>query len=436
VADGAGADADRDVVVDVVVIGAGVAGLAAADRLAGDGANVVVLEARDRIGGRVLTLRPSGLPVPIELGAEFVHGRVPETLGIADEAGLLLTATEGEHWRAQLGVREPVGDSWEPLDRVLSQLDAARDPDQSLDAFLASAHVDPRAAADARLYVQGYDAADPTKVGERWLALTEAAAERDGADHQFRVVSGYDRVPQWLARRLGNGAIRLSSPVQHIHWTPDLVTVSVTDGTTVQARSAIIAVPLAVLAADDGIAFDPPLGAEKRAAMDGMATGSVVRLVVRFREAFWEGLGFDRLSFLHTADPTIPIWWTSYPLRTPLLVGWVGGPRASALAATDAATLADRALHGLATQVGLDPHEMDGLVVEHWSHDWEHDPYARGAYSYGLVNAIDAPLALAAPLGPLFFAGEATDAEGRSGTVHGAIASGRRAADAVLGALR
>lgn len=421
---------------DVVIIGAGVAGLAAADRLVGDGATVVVLEARDRIGGRVLTLRPNGLPAPIELGAEFVHGQVPETLGIADEAGLLLVATGGEHWRAQPGVREPAGDAWEPLDHVLSQLDAERDPDQSFDAFLAAAHVDPRAAADARQYVQGYDAADPAKVGERWLALTEAAAERDGADHQFRVVSGYDRVPRWLARRLGDGALRLSSPVERIAWTKDRVTVSVTDGTTVQARTAIVAVPLAVLAADHGIVFDPPLGAEKRAAMDGMATGSVVRLVVQFREPFWEQLGFDRLGFLHTSDPTIPIWWTSYPLRTPVLVGWVGGPRASALAAGDATGIADRALHGLATQVGLEPRAMDGLVVEHWSHDWEHDPYARGAYSYGLVNAIDAPLALAAPLGPLFFAGEATDAEGRSGTVHGAIASGRRAADEVLAALR
>jgi monoamine oxidase len=431
-------------VADVVVVGAGVAGLAAADRLAGDGASVVVLEARDRIGGRVLTIRPPDVPIPIELGAEFVHGRVPETLGVADEAALLLTAVEGEHWRAQPGKREPAGDAWEPLGRVLEQLDVTRMPDQSFDAFLAAAHVDPRAAADARQYVQGFDAADPAKVSERWLALTEAAAERDGADHQYRVVSGYDRVPAWLARRLandgangpGNSALRLSSPVQRIAWRRDGVTVSVSDGTTVDARATIVAVPLAVLAADDGIVFDPPLDADKRAAMRGIATGSVVRIVVRFREAFWDDMGFNRLGFLHTADPAIPVWWTSYPLRTSLLVGWVGGPKATALATVDTDAIFDRALQGLATQLDVDRRDLDRLAVEHWYHDWERDPYARGAYTYGLVNAVDAPRALAQPVaGTLFFAGEATDAEGRSGTVHGAIASGRRAADEVRAAL-
>jgi monoamine oxidase len=428
-------------VVDVVVVGAGVAGLAAADRLAGDGARVVVLEARDRIGGRVLTLRPRGVPVPIELGAEFVHGRVPETLGVVDEAALLLTATEGEHWRAEPGKRTPAGDSWEPLGRVLEQLDGTRMPDQSFDAFLAAANVDPRAAADARQYVQGFDAADPARVSERWLALTEAAAERDDADHQYRVVSGYDRVPAWLARRLvgegsGNGALRLSSPVQRIAWGQNGVTVSVSDGTTVEARAAIVTVPLAVLAADDGILFDPPLDADKRAAMSGIATGSVVRLVVRFREAFWDDIGLNRLGFLHTADPSIPVWWTSYPLRTSLLVGWVGGPKATVLATGDPDEIFDRAVHGLATQLDMDRRDLDALAVEYWYHDWEHDPYARGAYTYGLVNAVDAPRALARPVaGTLFFAGEATDAEGRSGTVHGAIASGRRAADEVRAAL-
>jgi monoamine oxidase len=119
-----------------------------------------------------------------------------------------------------------------------------------------------------------------------------------------------------------------------------------------------------------------------------------------------------------------------------LLVGWVGGPKAAALAAEESETIADRALGGLATQLDMQRRDLDALEVEHWYHDWEHDPYARGAYSYGLVNAVDAPRALAAPVaGRLFFAGEATDAEGRSGTVHGAIASGRRAADEVRAAL-
>jgi monoamine oxidase len=424
-------------VTDVVVVGAGVAGLAAADALAADGVSVTVLEARDRIGGRILTLRPTGVVAPIELGAEFVHGRVPETLGVADEAGLLLTAIQGVHWQARPGVREPATDVGGSFERVLEQLDRERTPDRTFDAFLAATPVDPRDAAAARLYVQGFDAADPTRVGERWLALTEDASVLDDAEHQYRIVDGYDRVPHWLARRLGAPALRLSSPVERIAWSPGRVTVGVAGGAMVEARAAIVTVPLAVLAATDGIVFDPPLDNDKRAAIDGIATGSVVRLVVRFQEPFWEGMGFDRLGFLHTDDPTMRIWWTSYPLRTPLLVGWVGGPVATALAECDSETIADRALDGLAAQLGVERRWLDELELEHWYHDWEHDPYARGAYSYGLVDGVDAPRALGTPVNrTLFFAGEATDPDGRSGTVHGAIASGRRAADEVLAALR
>jgi monoamine oxidase len=420
-----------------VVVGAGVAGLAAADALAAEGASVTVLEARDRIGGRILTLRPTGVVAPIELGAEFVHGRMTETLGVAEDAGLLLTAIEGEHWRARPGVREPATDAGGSFEHVLGQLDAGRTPDRTFEEFLAATPVDGRDAAAARLYVQGFDAADPARVGERWLALTEAAAERDDAAHQYRIVDGYDRVPRWLARRLGEGALRLSSPVERIAWGAGRVTVSVAGGVTVEARSAIITAPLAVLAAADGIAFDPPLDGDKRSAIDGIATGSVVRLVVRFQEPFWEGMGLDRLGFLFTEDPSVRVWWTSYPLRTPLLVGWVGGPTATALAELESETIADRALEGLATQLDVERRWLDELVVEHWYHDWERDLYARGAYSYGLANGIDAPRALGAPVNrTLFFAGEATDPDGRSGTVHGAIASGRRAADEVLAGLR
>src|SRR5262245_26779745 len=83
---------------DVLVIGAGAAGLAAAHSLAGAGLSLGVLEARDRVGGRVATLRPVGAELPVELGAEFVHGRPPETLAIVRAAGLALCELEGESW--------------------------------------------------------------------------------------------------------------------------------------------------------------------------------------------------------------------------------------------------------------------------------------------------------------------------------------------------
>jgi len=446
-------------VTDVVVVGAGVAGLAAADGLRARGLDVVVLEARDRIGGRVYTIRPEGLPTPVELGAEFVHGRVAATLTVVDEAGVLLAETGGAHWRAG----DDAGDEmWERFARVLARLDRGRAPDRSLRAFLTDEGVDAADAAAVLGYVQGFDAADPDRVSEQWLALVEHASAEDESGHQFRVVGGYDRIPAWLARRLPVGALRLGSPVTRVDWSRGAVRVTVSGRpaaatvTTVSARAAVIALPHAVLAGATGSRgptgaptvaptstptstprFVPALGAAKVAALAGIATGSAVRLVLQFRERFWEGLlGEEGVGFLHTPDAALPIWWTSYPLRTPLLVGWAGGPPATALGALGESTIVARALDGLSSAVGLPRDRLASLVVAHWYHDWDRDPYALGAYSYGVVGGISAPRALAEPLeGTLFFAGEATDSDGRTGTVHGAIASGRRAASEVLGAL-
>jgi monoamine oxidase len=173
---------------------------------------------------------------------------------------------------------------------------------------------------------------------------------------------------------------------------------------------------------------------------------SVVRIVLRLSERFWASEWFakqsgrpelDTLAFLHTTDDKFPIWWTAYPVRAPVLVGWHGGPGASALAQLASEEIERAAITSLASQLGIAPRTMRSMVEGAWMHDWEHDPFARGVYSYQTVGGIDAPSALAKPLrGTLFFAGEATDAEGRTGTVHGAIATGHRAAEEVQRSLK
>jgi monoamine oxidase len=189
------------------------------------------------------------------------------------------------------------------------------------------------------------------------------------------------------------------------------------------------------------IEFVPDLRA-KRHALEHLAMGSVVRVVLRFTERFWSSDWFAKqakaedlntLSFLHTTDEQFPVWWTPYPVRAPLMVGWHGGSGARALAQLASEELEDVAIGSLARQLNLAPRRLRGLVDAMWTHDWDHDPFARGAYSYQMVGGADAPAALARPLrGTLFFAGEAADSEGRTGTVHGAIASGRRAAAEIL----
>ena len=204
------------------------------------------------------------------------------------------------------------------------------------------------------------------------------------------------------------------------------------------ARTAIVTVPVGVLKtappAPGAIAFTPSLPS-KQGALDSLAVGTVVRIVLRLTDRFWQE-EHDALSFLHTHDEDFPVWWTAYPVRVPLMVGWAGGPRARRLASLDPEEVERRAIASLGRQFGLSPRRLRPMVRGFWMHDWEHDPFARGAYSYQIVGGKSAPEALARPVkGTLFFAGEATDTEGATGTVHGAIASGRRAAAQVRRAI-
>jgi len=139
---------------------------------------------------------------------------------------------------------------------------------------------------------------------------------------------------------------------------------------------------------------------------------------------------------VHSLDPWMPTWWTALPVRAPLLTGWAAGPAAERYTGRGAAFAAEQALAALARVTGAPQADIERLVDRwHW-HDWQADPFSRGAYSYVPAGAMDARRALSAPADDtLFFAGEATDLEGHGAMVHGAIASGRRAAAEMLRAL-
>jgi monoamine oxidase len=142
------------------------------------------------------------------------------------------------------------------------------------------------------------------------------------------------------------------------------------------------------------------------------------------------------MHFLHTQHAPIPVWWSAFPIRAPMLTGWVGGPPALALARRGPDAIREAALETLAEHLGIPRRTLTALLTGIWMHDWMDDPFSRGAYSYPLVGGSEASRAFARPIeGTLFFAGEAADTEMRTGTVHGAIGSARRAARAVSRAL-
>lgn len=433
--------------LDIAVIGAGATGLAAADELHRKGLTVTVFEARDRIGGRILTLRDARVPLPVELGAEFVHGEAPETERILREAGRLIVEVEGDSWEATNGRLRRGESQWEHIDRLFKKIDSSG-PDLSFSDFLArrpGGKSLARAREDARFFVQGFHAADVEQISAHSLAGSDSSEARNSG----RVLEGYDQVPAWLARDLigkGGDALRLGCPVTEVAWEPGRVELTTGTG-VVQARAAVVTVPLGVLQAPPdapgAIRFRPEVP-RLRKTLGLLAMGSVLRVVFWFHDAPWKedlsGLpkkgNLDCLGFLFTGDETFGVWWTAHPLRAPLAVAWCGGPPAAALSGRPAGEIADRALRALATHLGLPRRRVTSNVLDVWSHDWQTDPWSRGAYSYPRVGGAGAARALARPIKKtLFFAGEATAQDGENGTVEGALASGRRAARQVMRAV-
>jgi len=424
-------------IVDVAVLGAGAAGLAAAAALAERGLRVSVLEARDRIGGRILTLADPSLDWPIELGPEFIHGHAPATRALLEQSGGIAIDTAGRRWTLREGRPTPREDAFAGMRRLMQRVESLPEADLSVEEFLARAADDPSLEAArtfARMMVEGFDAADPRRASVR--AIANEWSGMDGG--QSRPSGGYGTLITYLARSLAaaGGELQLQTVVRRVEWRAGTVTVTADTPTgprELAARCALVALPVSVLQRPpdelEAVRFAPPLD-EKAAALRGVEVGPVVKVVLRFRRAFWEEVHGGRLhdaGFLHAPEAPFRTMWTALPARVPLLTAWAGGPRAAELASSSRDELVEQALVSLQNVVGAGPEVRDELAAA-YVHDWLRDPYAGGAYSFITVGGSGAPAELARPLREtLYFAGEAAN-PGESGTVEAALQSGRRAA--------
>jgi monoamine oxidase len=386
------------------VIGAGAAGLAAADALARAGRSVLVLEARDRVGGRCWTRRASGLDVPIELGAEFIHGEAAATRALLRRARIPAVMANREQ-RSLRGGRLVKINSFAEAQRAVKGVRLERD--MSFERLLARQPVDKKTKTFARMMVEGFDAADPKRVSARSIVEEWASL---GA--QPRPKGGYGALMEWMARAVlrNGGKLRLESPVYDLRWRRGRV-----EANGVKARHAIVTLPLSLIRLK-----------EKRDALRKLAAGPVIRVALAFDEEFWRRRARNA-AFFHSPNAAFPTFWTPLPMRAPLLTCWAGGPKAARLTGKPSRTLIEQALRSVSGVFGRLPPLMAAYVQ-----DWQADRWSRGGYSYVLVGGEGAREELAKPIADtLFFAGEATDAE-EAGTVAGALRSGQRAAKEVL----
>jgi monoamine oxidase len=438
---------------EVVIIGAGAAGLAAAGTLTEAGVSVAMIEARDRMGGRIWTHPDSTSEFAIELGAEFVHGRPPEIFDFVRAGALKVREGMGDMWYSRGGklIRgEKVFSAYEKIFKHMEEHVREGKPDSSFADFIKDCC--PEVSDDgkewATRYVEGFNAADASRISIRSLVEGEVAEEQIDGDRAFRIEGGYIRLIEALRGRIDSSrcTIHLNHMVREVGWSRGRIVVEATSGNgedvqRFQARRAIITLPLSILQAGAAgpVRFSPVLEM-KQSALACLEMGTAFHITLRFREPFWadpsfKGVsgGLSRMSFIFSKSELFPTWWTPRP-GAPVLTGWTAGGNARKLIGRTSEQVEEIAVAALAQILGVETKLIRDLQQASYFHDWQADRFSQGAYSYVLVGAAEsAQRQLAAPVeDTLFFAGEATHFEGHYAMVHGAIATGRRAAAEVL----
>jgi len=438
---------------DVIILGAGAARLSAAIELTRAGLAVSVIEARNRIGGRIFTLRDPVCDAPIELGAEFIHGKPPEIWDLLRRNHLDVTEVDGDVWCLREDKLSPC-DFFSEVDQLLEQMDD-RAPDETFLQFLDHCCNDSvtQATKDwARGYVTGFHAADPAQISVHSLVKGLRADLEIEGDRAFRIRSqGYEALLEIFRRELreANVSCQLDTVATAIRWQPGNVELSACNqaGTiTMTAPRLLITLPLSILQASPeepgAVRFVPDLPPQKQAALSKLAMGKAIRVTLRFQQRFWDDLrpphsteskSLANMSFLLSHEDWFPTWWTTMPEKLPIITGWAPFHCAERLSGHSTDFVIEKSLRSLSCLLKLGKSELERLLAHAEWHDWQSDPLSRGAYSYVKTGGDEVQHTLAAPVeDTLFFAGEATDISGHNGTVHGAIGTGHRAAKQVL----
>ncbi len=426
---------------EILIIGAGASALIAGKTLAEKGIKVQLLEARDRIGGRIHTLATADWGYCAEAGAEFVHGNLPLTLDLLQQANQSTHKVRGAMYQVFLG-------EWQKSEYQVEHQQLVIDKLQQLQQDISMADfVEQEFAGEAfeelRLsllgYVEGYYSGDAKRTSAKTF-LSEWMSEDE---EQYRPASGYTSLMKFLASSILSavGNIHLNCTIKQIKWSKSQVQAIDANNNMWQADKLINTVPLGVWTADEqlegAINYNPALPFKKEAAQQ-MGFGSVIKVLIRFTEPFYHQLMQSRedTGFIFSGAE-IPTWWTQYPLPAPVITGWLAGPKAFECRHLSNPDIYQRALQSLTEIFNLDKNVIEGQVLQHKVINWTADPFTRGAYAYSTLQTKQARKIMAAPVdNTLFFAGEALYEGTETGTVEAALTSGINTANQILKCLQ
>jgi monoamine oxidase len=416
---------------EIIVVGAGAAGLGAARLLQEEGYDVIILEGRKRSGGRVWT-DYSWPGSPLDLGASWIHGSKGNPLTeLAKEFKVKTLPTDYDALLIYTPQGKPLTDDEQDklttrFEALLEAVDEAREEaeeDMSLQAAFDHALTGQNLSLRQKLelnyaintLIEHEYAAD---VADLSLFYWDEGDDFAGGDVLFP--GGYDQIIKGLAKGL---EIKLEHVVQKVEYDQTGVTLTTNRG-VFEAKRAVITLPLGVLK-QGSVEFSPPLPAAKRAAIQRLGMGLLNKLYLRFPKAFWAEEP-EFLDYIPNRKGEWAEWLNIYHYTgQPILVGFNAGRYGRQIEKLTNQEIIKAALGTLRTIYGASIPDPEAWLITRWVAD----PFAGGSYSYLPPNASSEDRdALAEPVADrLFFAGEATSRQ-YPATVHGALLSGRRAA--------
>jgi len=405
---------------DVVVIGAGAAGVSCARILADAGKKVVILEAQDYVGGRVKTDRTHGT---VELGAEFIHGEHAITWELVKAANL---ATEewsykglsdyrvyGEGGSIRADSRELMAAMYD----AEKSIDDCKDPNLSLSAYIDAQDVPEEVRFFAKRHIGDVEGADPDDLSI--ASLSEEYARASNGERNFRILDGYDRIFDMLA---GGLEVRLEHPVNEVTWEARSAVVSCANGTVFEASFVVLTASIGVLQKGD-ISFVPGLPASFVDAVGRIGYGDNAKCI------FWLTGEVPDFRMVDTRG-LYGHFWQQKKEGVTIVTGYSGGPRATKLTGMGSDAAIEAGIEDLASAVG---ESIRSQVMQARFSSWSDNPYILGSYSYPKLGMGTARTEIQEPIAnTIFYCGEASHDAGHASTVHGAIEMGRLTANRIL----
>jgi len=406
---------------DVIIIGAGAAGLIAMLELLREGYSICMLEASPIAGGRIATIKEDGFAMNLETGAEFIHGKLPLTIRLLKDAGISYHEVKGEMFGVQNGnwKNDEHNEYWDEFMSKLKKLKT----DITILEFLNDNFSNPKYTGlrkDVQRLAEGFDLADISRasvlsIKDEWKNIEKK---------QYRVEGGYGGLINYLLNDCVqlDARIYYNSSVNRIRYNKSSVNVSTTDGRNFDSDKIIVTASVGVLQSG-AIRFDPEL-TDHAIAIQGLGFGTVIKFLLQFKTDFWKEYE-DDIGFI-LSNEEVPTWWTQLPMENSLLTGWMGGAKATERVFHSDDELLGIALGSLASIFQMPVSGIKEQLECYKILNWQNNANIKGGYSFNTLSTKEAKRVLANPVNEvIYFAGEAVSQGEAQGTVESALQSGK-----------